>query len=91
MKKLLLSAAVAAVLATPAFAQSYSPDFGTGNINPPVASLQSNEAGSAFAYAPRVHGRMMRDPNAVYSYGQYRGSDPSPYVREELRRDYPQN
>lgn len=79
MKKLLLSAAFAAALATPAFAQSYTPDFGTGNINPPVASLQSNEAGSAFAYEPSMtYRRAVRHP--MYdSYG-HRG-------HRELRRD----
>lgn len=73
MKKLLLSAAVAAVLATPAFAQSFDPDFGTGNVIPPVASEQGQFGGSSFAYAPRqtsrVHRqnwrahRMYQDPN----------------------------
>lgn len=93
MKKLLLSAAVAAVLATPAFAQSYDPDFGTGNVNPPVASEQGQFGGSSYAYAPRttrsMHARRtMRGPHAVYSYdGQYRGWDPDPNVRLELRRD----
>lgn len=82
MKKLLLSAAFAAVLATPAFAQSYNPDFGTGNVNPPVASLHSNEAGSAFAYEPRTtYRRAVRHPHAVYdSYGEYPG-------HQDLRRD----
>lgn len=60
MKKILLSAAVAAALATPAFAQSFDPDFGTGNVNPPVASEQGQFGGSAFAYAPRESNRVQR-------------------------------
>lgn len=85
MKKLLLSAAFAAALATPAFAQSYDPDFGSGNVNPPVASLRANDPNGAFAYEPReVYGQSVRRPHAVHSYGEYRG-------RRELRNDYPQN
>jgi len=85
MKKLLLSAAFAAALATPAFAQSYSSDYGTGNINPPVASLRSNDPNAAYAYEPReVYGHSMRRPHAVYSNGEYRG-------RRELRNEYPQD
>jgi hypothetical protein len=71
MKKLLLTAAVTAALATPAFAQSYNPDMGTGNIVNPVAQ---NRAGTdAFAFAPRANGqvhqqswraqRVYQDPN----------------------------
>lgn len=73
MKKTLLSAAVVAALATPAFAQSFDPDVGTGNVNPPVASQQGQFSDRAFAYEPREVGRahrqnwraqrMYQDPN----------------------------
>jgi hypothetical protein len=39
MKTLLIGVALVAMLATPALAQSFDPDLGTGNVNPPLASL----------------------------------------------------
>lgn len=42
MKKLLVIAAMAASLATPAIAQSWDPDVGSGNIAPPPAGLRAN-------------------------------------------------
>jgi hypothetical protein len=52
MKKLLLGALLIASVATPALAQSFDPDFGTGNVeNTPLAE-RSNGNGSAYgAYA----------------------------------------
>jgi hypothetical protein len=59
MKKLLTIAGLLAVIATPAFAQSYSHDFGTGNIiNEPALEQQAGRAdaaNSAFAQAPKKH------------------------------------
>jgi hypothetical protein len=46
MKKVLAIAALLSSISQPAFAQSYDPDVGTGNIVPPVANV-----GSANAYA----------------------------------------
>jgi hypothetical protein len=51
MKKILMIVALgASVLATPAFAQSFDPDFGTGNVLPfsygPTASATVNTAAS---------------------------------------------
>jgi hypothetical protein len=43
-KMLLATAAFTIALASPAFAQSFDPDIGTGNIVPPAAQ-----------YAPRYH------------------------------------
>lgn len=60
MKKLLLSAAVAVTLATPAFAQSFTPEFGTANIYPPAASEQGRFGNEAFAYAPQETPRVQR-------------------------------
>ena len=39
MKKLLSLAALVSVIALPAFAQSFDPDVGTGNLVPPVANM----------------------------------------------------
>ena len=53
MRKLILAAALAA-LATPALAQSYSHDFGTGNVDAaPVQQQFQNESTGALAYEPR--------------------------------------
>ena len=54
MRKFLALVALATVLASPAFAQSYDPDLGTGNIAP-VPSGQTawtNGAAGAFARVP---------------------------------------
>jgi hypothetical protein len=48
MKKLLTTVALLTVIGTPAFAQSYTPEFGTANIAPVVTS---QDATSAFAQA----------------------------------------
>ena len=49
MKKALTIATFLTFIAMPAFAQSFDPDVGTGNIVPPVA----NQGGaSAYAHAP---------------------------------------
>jgi hypothetical protein len=55
MKKFLTVVGLLTVIATPAFAQSYSHDFGTGNvINEPALEQQAGgaDAMSAFAQAP---------------------------------------
>ncbi|HEX3442230.1 MAG TPA: hypothetical protein VHT93_17965 [Pseudolabrys sp.] len=43
MKKLLIGTAFVAMLATPALAQSFDPDSGTGNVNPAVNSLYGGQ------------------------------------------------
>ena len=43
MKTLLIGVALIAMLATPALAQSFDPDLGTGNVNPPLASLYGGQ------------------------------------------------
>jgi len=52
MKKVLTTAGFLAVVATPAFAQSYSASFGTGNvINQPALEQQVRRTDGASAYA----------------------------------------
>ena len=51
MKKVLSLATLASVIALPAFAQSFDPDLGTGNLVPPVANM------GAYAQAPTIYGR----------------------------------
>src|SRR5262245_14989173 len=54
MKKILILATFASVIGLPAFAQSFDPDVGTGNIAPPVASMGPP---SAYAQAPAFYER----------------------------------
>jgi len=100
MKKILVSAAFAVMLASPAFAQSYSPGYGTGNlVTLPAAGTTTafSSAGSAYASAPRTSERLRgvraeaispNDSDTVYVNGEYVGRDPDPNVRLELRKDW---
>jgi hypothetical protein len=54
MKKLLILATFASVVGLPAFAQSFDPDLGTGNVAPPLASMG---AAGAYARAPADYER----------------------------------
>ena len=54
MKKVLSLATLASVIALPAFAQSFDPDLGTGNLVPPVANMG---AAGAYAQAPAIYER----------------------------------
>jgi opacity protein-like surface antigen len=90
MKKLVLAAGLAALLATPALAQSYDSEYGTGNSlpTPPSWAAQQNAgAGSAFAYAPRALRSAGSD--SVYVDGHNVGADPDANIRLQLRRDPP--
>jgi hypothetical protein len=103
MKKLILSATLITVLASPAFAQSYNAGYGSGNVidQPALEHGGSTASGSeAFAAAPpRVSARHARntrheqtvspnDPYTVYDEsGDYAGRDPDPNIRFELHRD----
>src|SRR6266851_8785222 len=99
MKKILISAAFSILLASPAFARSYSGGYGTGNVIDLPAlehgGFASTSKNDAFAYEPprasARHGHNARtealspsDPDAVYESGQYVGRDPDPNVRLEL-------
>jgi len=103
MKRFLVSAALSAMLVSPAFAQSYSSSYGTGNvIDLPALEHGGGAIGStngSYAYEPpRTHSRQSHhvraealspnDPDAVYVGSQYLGRDPDPNVRFELRRDW---
>lgn len=67
LKKLVLALGLATLFAAPAFAQSYTPSYGTGNVvNQPLAERSNGVEGfgpnafaaapagsSAYAYAPK--------------------------------------
>ncbi len=67
MKKLLTTAAFLTLIAAPAFAQTFDPDMGTGNIAPPLVMNQGG--GSAYAYAPGDY--ETRYSRARYGRGRY--------------------
>jgi hypothetical protein len=86
MKTLITAAAFATVLAFPAFAQSYDPDLGSGNIAPPAYTQAPGSAYDAFARVPdhvpaagANHGIVMPD-GAV-------ATDPNSNIRFQLNRE----
>jgi hypothetical protein len=89
MKRLLTTMAVLTVIATPALAQSYDPDVGSGNIAPSYGQTArrsvNHDARSAFA---RVLAGATVSPNAVYDeQGNLVGADPDPNIRFQLHRE----
>ena len=82
MKKLILSAAFATLVASPVLAQSYTPDYGTGNVSAPALSQRyDTEATGSLAYAPRHAERFHRE--ALPTRGQYQ----DPNITLQQRRD----
>ena len=78
MKKLITAAALATVLVSPALAQSYHPDIGSGNIVP-----------SPYAQAPRVapHAAFARVNRGVVMPDGAVAQDPDRNIRFELNRE----
>lgn len=72
MKKVLTLATFASVIALPAFAQSFDPDLGTGNLVPPVANMG---AASTYAQAPADYGRGYVRHRQAYRFGTSRAID----------------
>jgi hypothetical protein len=95
MKKLLTIMAVLTVVATPALAQSYDPDLGTGNIAANPAAVGNQTAASAVhqdarnAFARVLPGATMsQSPNAAYDeQGNLVGTDPDANIRFQLHRE----
>lgn len=90
--KMLLGAVAAATLLTSStftFAQSYTPEYGTGNtalqarllLGP--ASAYAQASGYSHLGAPHISG------NAVYVDGRIVGQDANPNIRLQLLRDPP--
>lgn len=86
MKTLVTAAAMAVLLASPAFAQSQSapenrPDAIVYPMSPQVMSDVEPEAAGAYASSPNSgYGTVIVDGRAV-------GSDPDPRIRLQLLRD----
>jgi len=92
MKKLLVIGALATIIASPAFAQSYDPDLGSGNINVPSVYSQTAATGhfaaaDAFASADTKTLKAGRaDGGIVEPWGAI-ARDPDPSIRSELNRE----
>jgi hypothetical protein len=92
MNKFFAVVALATLVATPALAQSYDPDLGTGNIAPAAYAAAQTEGFQAMAQAPR-HYAPARASSALQSdvvrdsQGKVVGADPDINIRSELQRD----
>jgi len=78
MKKLVLAAALATLVATPALAQ-YQSGYGP------------HHAGVNRLAGIRAQAEPSANDTSVYVNGQYVGADPDANVRLQLRRDLPSN
>ena len=74
MKTLIATAALAAIFASPALAQTY---------RAPVQQPSQFDRGYGRTEIPRA-----TSPYSVYEGNTYLGADPDPNVRLELRRDF---
>jgi hypothetical protein len=93
-KKFLVAAAFVTVIAAPAFAQSFDPDVGTGNVIPFAYAPQANHGGndvyarssakSAYAQAPVATDSQSM---AVSANGKVVGYDPDPFIRLMLKEE----
>ena len=82
MKKLITAAAFATVLVSPALAQSYDPDVGSGNIVPPAyahAAPRAAHHSSLGAFARVNPGVVEPDGNVA--------RDPDPNIQFQLNRE----
>ena len=79
MKTLLAMAALAAVIATPAFAQT-----GTRRVQAAEHSSQFDQTVGRAEAQPRSAAQ----GQTVYDNNHYLGADPDPNVRLDLRRDF---
>jgi hypothetical protein len=95
MRKLVTLVALATALASPAFAQSYDPDIGSGNIAPAYGQTTGWNTGAAGAYALAVPGAAharsavpsaAQDPYVVTLGSKVLGRDPDPFIRSQLLR-----
>lgn len=77
MKTLVIAAALAAVVASPALAQTAQ-----RRATPPMYPSQYDQT------VGRTEQPRSTNSNTVYDNNQYLGADPDPNVRLDLRRDY---
>ena len=73
MKKILVLATFASIIGLPAFAQSFDPDLGSGNVAPPVANNMG--AASAYAQKPAYNERGYVRHRRAHPFGMPRATD----------------
>jgi hypothetical protein len=73
MKTIIIAAvALAAGLASPAFAQSFTPEFGSGNVRSHYAAPMNDDGIRAYAWAPssrRVHKSAAAQDRGLAAFG----------------------
>lgn len=90
MKKVLAVLAITTAIATPALAQSYDPDVGTGNVVPASWADYTNGY-AAMAQAPRIqHMQATKGSNSVVDEAGNVEKDPDPAIRTQLERENPE-
>jgi hypothetical protein len=86
MKKFLTVVGLVTVMATPAFAQSFDPDMGTGNNLPFAYSTPAKDsANAAFARADvnvRANAASNQSENDYWTHGNLGGSVVNGYVHD---------
>jgi hypothetical protein len=90
MKKLILTAALATLLASPAFevfAREQGRAAAGATHQQGARAAYAQDRNAAFAQDPGVGPRFSRDPAEVVVNGRYIGRDPDPNIRLELLRD----
>lgn len=96
MKRLIAAVALTAFLASPALAQSWEPEVGSGNTVPAPYGLTLNgynklngsidHAANAFAQAPRKQAANSSS-NFVTDMGGHIQADPDLNIRSQLQRE----
>jgi hypothetical protein len=73
ISRLALIAAVTAVIATPAFAQSFDPEAGTGNVLPFSFTPDAPQSGKA-AIRQASHGKMANRQSGLHAFAMVPGT-----------------
>jgi hypothetical protein len=92
INRFLAAMAIATALGSPALAQSYDPDLGTGNVAPAPAAYADTASGiNAFAQAPRAQVKHYRSElnrsDAVTDEAGNVEADPDANIRSQLERE----
>jgi hypothetical protein len=87
-----LAMAIVTAIGTPALAQSYDPDLGTGNVAPaPTSYVDTMPGANAFAQAPRAEAKHYRSElnrsDAVVNENGNVEADPDINIRSQLERE----
>jgi hypothetical protein len=92
INRFLAAMAIATAISSPALAQSYDPDLGTGNVAPaPVAYADTTAGANAFAQAPRPVAKHtqseLNQSNVVTDEAGNVEADPDINIRSQLQRE----